>query len=98
MPTKLILENAKKQKIAFRTRKCIFRHEFPLPRPPFFKTCGKRSFDEYAISEKPATEKYEKLRLGGKERRQIQSKLTEMLMVERQIDADSTNLAKTNKS
>ena len=46
-----------------------------------------------------ASRKYEKkLRVGVNERRQIQSKLTEMLMVERQIDADSTNLAKTNKS
>lgn len=43
-------------------------------------------------------ENMKKLRVGVNERRQIQSKLTEMLMVERQIDADSTNLAKTNKS
>ena len=66
--------------------------------PPFFllwesflrRVCN---FQEHA------TGKYEtKLRVGVNERRQIQSKLTEMLMVERQIDADSTNLAKTNKS
>ena len=103
MPTKLMLENAKKRKFAFRREKCIFRHDFPLPRLPFFlsfffylwESFLRRvsNFQEYA------TGKYEKkLRVGVNERRQIQSKLTEMLMVERQIDADSTNLAKTNKS
>jgi len=50
------------------------------------------------ISKNMLLENMKKLRVGVNERRQIQSKLTEMLMVERQIDADSTNLAKTNKS
>ena len=65
----------------------------------FFFTCGNHSYDEYAISKNMLLENMKKkLRVGVNERRQIQSKLTEMLMVERQIDADSTNLAKTNKS
>ena len=103
MPTKLMLENAKKRKFAFRREKCIFRHDFPLPRLPpfsflFFFTCGNHSYDEYAISKNMLLENIKKLRVGVNERRQIQSKLTEMLMVERQIDADSTNLAKTNRS
>ena len=68
--------------------------------PPFpFFYCGNHSYDEYAISKNMLLENMKKkLRVGVNERRQIQSKLTEMLMVERQIDADSTNLAKTNRS
>ena len=98
-----MLENAKKRKFAFRRENAFFATislflDSPLF-PSFFFTCGNHSYDEYAISKNMLLENMKKkLRVGVNERRQIQSKLTEMLMVERQIDADSTNLAKTNRS
>ena len=75
-----------------------FSPRFPSSSTPPSFYCGNHSYDEYAISKNMLLENMKKLRVGVNERRQIQSKLTEMLMVERQIDADSTNLAKTNKS
>ena len=82
----------------FATISLFLDSPFFLPIFFFFFTCGNHSYDEYAISKNMLLENMKKLRVGVNERRQIQSKLTEMLMVERQIDADSTNLAKTNKS
>ena len=69
------------------------------PLIPFFFYLWESFLRRVCNFQEHASRKYEKkLRVGVNERRQIQSKLTEMLMVERQIDADSTNLAKTNKS
>ena len=86
-------------KIRISKGKCIFRHDFPLPRLPLFFYLWESFLRRVSNFQEHATGKYEKkLRVGVNKRRQIQSKLTEMLMVERQIDADSTNLAKTNKS
>ena len=61
MPTKLMLENAKKRKFAFRREKCIFRHDFPLPRAPLSLFLLWESFLRRVCNfQEHATRKYEK--------------------------------------
>ena len=46
MPTKLMLENAKKRKFAFRRENAFFATISLFLDSPFFFTCGNHSYDE----------------------------------------------------
>ena len=60
MPTKLMLENAKKRKFAFRRENAFFATISLFLDSPFFFTCGNHSYDEYAISKNMLLENMKK--------------------------------------